>query len=471
LWKIIQHVSVKGIFLIRLVILARLLSPQDFGLWAIALVVIDVLMGVTDFGMIPALVQRSDANDKHFNAAWTIDMLRALIITTLVIFVAPFVAQFFAAPQATEIIRVVAIRPTILAAASIKMAELARKFSFRPLAFIKLTEAVANTVVAVALAPSLGIWALVAGALAGPTAYLATSYILAQHRPRLCFDYTTVRPLINYGRWVFLTGMIAVVGSLMLRAVISRQLGAVELGLYFLAAKLAFLPAEIASEMVGAVSFPLYARLQSDVSKAVLAFQSILIGLSALLFPICAIMIAIAPSLVQDVLGPRWEGTVPIIRVLALVNIIGLFGETVVPILKGIGQPYKITMIEVLQTSLLILLIWSLIDRLGIVGAALAWLPAVTVSQIISANFLQQILPRPFAKLGTPMLVIIAASGVGAAVALGVVNMVSGLTGFVMANLFAAGITAVLLWASDRWLALGLSAGLSRAFPQIVKVQ
>src|SRR5919198_88357 len=75
----------------------------------------------------------------------------------------------------------------------------------------------------------------------GPTTSGAMSYLLAPHHPRLRFDTSAIRPLLQFGRWIFLTNLIAVTGSSMLQLVISRQLGAAELGLYFLAAKLAFI--------------------------------------------------------------------------------------------------------------------------------------------------------------------------------------------------------------------------------------
>jgi O-antigen/teichoic acid export membrane protein len=467
LWRAVQHVGVKGIFLVRLVILARLLSPEDFGLLAICMVAIDVLMRVTDFGMIPALVQRSEADDRHYNAAWTVGIVRALTIAVVVVLAAPFVAQVFREPRAAVILQVLAIRPLLEAAASIKVAELTRNLRFRSLTFLKVPEGVANTIIAIALAPSLGVWALVAGSLAGPTAYLVISYFLAPYHPRLYLNPGATRSLIHYGRWIFLTGLITVAGSSMLRVVISRQLGAAELGLYFLAARLAFLPAEVASAVVGEVTFPLYSRLQSNVRQTARAFQAVIIGMFALLFPICALMIALAPSLVQEVLGPRWEGTVPIIRLLVFVSIMGVVGEAVIPILKGIGQPYKVAVLEGLQSLFLIVCILEFTGRFGIVGAALAWVPAVAASQIVSCAFVQQILPRPFVGLGVPMLVIAVASGAGALVALGIDDISSGLSGFLMANLLAVVIIGTVLWVLNRRFALRLADDLSKAFPQM----
>lgn len=467
LWKAAQYGGIKIIFLFRLVILARLLAPEDFGLLAVAMVAIDVLMRLTDFGMIPALVQRSDADDRHYHAAWTIGMGRALSIAVAVFFGAPLIADVFNEPRSVGIIQVLALRPVLMAVASIKVAECTRHLQFRSLALMQLPEAVVSTLVAIVLASYLGVWALVVGTLGGLLTYCMMSYGLAPYRPRIYWNRAVARSLILYGRWIFLRGLIVMGASLVLQIVISRQLGVAELGLYFLAARLAFLPAEVASEVVGAVAFPLYARLQTNRRMALRAFHSILIAMAALVFPICLLIIVLAPALVQEVLGAKWEGTVPVIQLLALVSMIGLFGETVEPILKGLGRPDKVVVLEGIQSLILVAFVWLLTGHYGVVGAAIAWLPAVCVSQVASARFVRQALPHPFSGLKIPLLVTILATLVGGVVALGVEQMLPGLVGLITAGLAAMMTIGIMFWVSDRRFKLGWLAGLGRTFPQV----
>jgi O-antigen/teichoic acid export membrane protein len=466
-WKGVQHFGDKVIFLGRTLILARLLTPDDFGLLAISMIAVDFLLSITDFGMIPALVQRPEIDERHYDSAWTINMVRALGVSVVVFLAAPLVAGLFAEPRATQLIRAVAIRPVIQAAASIKIADLVRGLRFRSLTFLYIPEALANTIVSIALAPLLGVWALIAGALAGPATFALVSYVKAPYRPKISFDAAYSRPLVKFGQWIFLTSLVAVIGSSTVQAVISNQLGAAEVGLYFLAAKLAFIPYELSNKVVSEVAFSLYARLQSDASQARRAFRTILKGVSALLLPISALMMALAPSLVDNVLGPRWDGTADLIRLLTLVSLIDLIGDTFVPILKGMGKPSKIFIIEALQSSLLILLVWGLTSRFGVNGAALAWLPAVIISQIAGIHFMRKILPRPFAGLGVPMTVIATVSGLGAVIALGINGRVPSLAGFLTASFIAVIAMVALLWVSDRRFALGLSDDLIRVFPRI----
>jgi lipopolysaccharide exporter len=466
-WKAVQLAGIKSIFLARLLILARLLAPEDFGLLAIAMAAIGFLLKVTDIGMVPALIQRTDADARHYHGAWTVGVLRAASVTAIVALSAPIIASLFGAPQAAQVIRVLALRPLIEAMASIKVAELTRHMRFRALACISVPAAIVETLVPIALAQTFGVWALVMGVLSGSATTVLLSYTMAPYRPQISLHWSAVRPLIQYGRWIFVTGVVTLAGSSVLQVVISRRLGAADLGVYFLAGKLAFLPYEVVSEVVGSVAFPLYARLQANIEQAARTFQTIVTGMASMLLPSYTLLIVLAPSLVQDVLGPRWTGTVPVIQLLALVGIVGLLGDAIVPLLKGFGRPNKVAMLEVIQSSLLILLVWSLADRYGLVGAALAWLLAIGVSQIFSAILAYQILPRPFAGLGGGMLAIAAASVASAMVAVGVTSAVSGFIGLVVAGLVAVAVTASLLWMLDRRFDLGLADNLHRAFPHV----
>jgi len=467
IWQALQYGGDKVIFLLRLVILAKLLTPDDFGLVAIAGVAIDVLMRVSNFGMIPALIQREDTEKEHYDAAWTIGVARALAITIIIFLSADLIANFFVEPRAVNIIRALSLRPLIDAASSMKVANFTRKLDFRSLALIQLPKAVTNTIVSIFLAKSFGAWALVFGALVGQIVYLVISYISAPYRPRISFQIPAIKSLAQFGRWIFWTSIVAMAGQTILRLVISRQLGTAELGLYYLATSLAFLPADVASQIVGEVSFPFYARIQANIQQITTAFQSILTSLAVLLIPSSALLIVLTPSIVESVLGPQWEGTTSIIRVLAFANIIGLLGETVGPILRGVGRPDKEFLISAVQYSLLVVFVWGLARPYGVVGAAFAWLPAILASQIANFIFIRQILPRPFAGLRLSLLSIAVVSAMAGVIAFGANKLVNGFPGLIIAGLLGVSISGSMFWVLERRFAVGLSDGLVRAFPQI----
>ena len=101
-WKSVQLVGVKLIFILRLAILARLLQPDAFGLLAIALIPVDLLLNITDLGMVPALVQRQDVDKEHYDTAWSIGLYRALVIAALVLLAAPLIAWLAGEPRTAD---------------------------------------------------------------------------------------------------------------------------------------------------------------------------------------------------------------------------------------------------------------------------------------------------------------------------------------------------------------------------------
>lgn len=117
-----------------------------------------------------------------------------------------------------------------------------------------------------------------------------------------------MRPLIHFGTWMFATNLIVLTGNYLLRILISRELGSAGLGIYVLATQLDFLPGDVVGKSVGAVAFPLFARLQNDVRQATLVIRALFSGLAAVLYPICALIMLLASALTQDILDHNGQG-------------------------------------------------------------------------------------------------------------------------------------------------------------------
>ncbi|HEX6536101.1 MAG TPA: lipopolysaccharide biosynthesis protein [Gemmatimonadaceae bacterium] len=466
-WKAVQVFGSKAISLARYLVLARLLAPADFGLFAIALVPLDVLLSATDFGMVPALVQRGESDDRVHDAAWTVGLLRAAAVTACVLAAAPLLAQLFAEPRATPVLRVLALRPLIGALASIKVAALERRLEFRRLALLEMPAAFMGAVTSVVLAPTLAVWALVAGALIGTATRVVGSYLVAPHRPRLLFDAAPARSLFRFGRWVMLTSVVAVAGDAVLRAVISRRLGANELGLYFLAANLAALPNDVVSDLVVAVAFPVHARIRTDLRRAAEMFRASAIAMAAVLGPVYVLLIALAPSLVEHLLGPRWAGTESVLRLLSLAGILGISYDATAPMLEGRGEPHKVTALHAIISVTVVLLAWPLAGVYGLSGAALAWVLAQGIMLVACVVFARRALSVRTLGLSRPLVAIAAAAAAGGAIALALDQVFPGLAGFAVTVVAAGCAAAAALWLLDSRLDLGLGRDAARAFPRI----
>jgi O-antigen/teichoic acid export membrane protein len=466
-WKAVQLGADRVISLVRFLVLARILAPEDFGLLAIATVSLELLMTITNFGMVPALIQRQEPEERHYHAAWTVGVVRGVAMAAVVLVAAPLIASLFGDPEATNLLRLIALRPLLTAFLSIRMADLERDLDFRSLTAVEVPAALTQTVVAIALAPVIGVYALVAGMLAGAVLSVAVSYRLAPYSPRLTLDREAAAPLFRYGRWILVTSILGVVGEAALRVVVSRQLGTVELGLYYLAARLVSIPNGVVSYVVGAVAFPLHARLQHAGAQAAEAFRANVTALLASLVPIYLGVAALAPALVRDVLGPRWDGTVPVIRLLALAAVLGLVVDAVVPLLQGRGRPEQVTVLILVRTTVLLASGWVLTARFGVAGAALAVVVCEVPTQLVAARMTGRLLPAPFRGTGKPALAALVASGAGAAAGVAVDGLVGPPLGVLAGGTTAAAVGLVLLAGVDRVAGVGLFAQLVRAFPAL----
>lgn len=454
-WRALQLVGIRALYFLRLLILAKLLVPEDFGLLAIAMIAVGTLMTLSNVGMLPALVQRLDASREHEDGAWTVGIMRAAFVGLALVVSAPWIARLFDEPSAAPIIQLLALRPLLDAAASIGVAKLTRDLEFRSLALIYFPGAVVDLVVAVATAPVLGVWALVAGTLAGSLATLVMSYVLAPHRPRLMFRWAEIAPLVHFGRWVLGTSVVAMVGTLLTQLAVSRTIGVAALGVYFIASKVAFLPLEVLNAWVGSVAFPMFARLREDTVGSIAVFGGLLGGLGLALIPAYGLLFGMASSL-EAVLGPEWLGTAPVVHVFCFAGLTGLLGQLLVPFLMGRGRADRSFVLEVLQTATLLVVLVPAMWLLGTQGAALAWVVANSVALLLALSWAHRMLPGAVSGALPRLASALLAGLAGAFVAGAVTHELPGLPGLVVAG--CAGLAAVvaILWVMDRWLRLGL---------------
>jgi O-antigen/teichoic acid export membrane protein len=454
-WRAVQLAGIQAIYFLRLLILAKLLAPDAFGLLAIATIAISVLMRLSDIGIIPALVHRRDVTLEQQDAAWTVGLTRAALVALALVLAAPAVAQLFSEPAAVPIIQVLALRPLIDASASIGVARLTRELKFRELALVYLPGACTDLVVAVVMAPTMGVWALVAGALVGSAVTVAVSYGLAPHRPRIRLAWRGVLPLVNFGRWVLLAGIATLAGTLVTQLAVSRMLGATALGLYFLALKLAFLPVEAAGSIVGSVAFPMFSGLRDDIAATARSFGTLLAGLGLLLLPVYALLVALAPAL-EEALGARWIGTAPIVRILALAGVAAILADLLAPLLMGRGQPARVFLLEALQTAVLIAVLWPCIAFFGVEGAALACLTGNCAALMLAAIWTRRLMPGVLTaaqrRFAAAVLAALTAYGVASFLAV----QWSGFPGLIAGAAAGALSAAAILWLLNARLGLAL---------------
>lgn len=483
IWKAVQLVGVKGLSIGRLLVLAIILAPEDWGLVAIGAVTTELLVALTDVGLNDAIVQRKEIEDRHYDTAFTVGIIRGLLIAAVVALLAPAIAALFDEPDATAVIRVLAFRPLVDALASAKVIELTRTLKFRPLTFIKLPAALietagifvvlilpaflVDTLFAIGLASTLGVWALVIGAFAGSVSGVVLSYRLAPYRPR--FSLAGFGELFSFGKWVFATRAARNAGQFGLRAVVSRFLGSEDLGRFYLAQKITVLPNDLVSEVVRGVAFPVLSRVQESRSRTSRVFKATLTAMLTLLVPIYVTLFVFAEALVRQVLPSSYAGLAIVIQVLAIDGIIDLLTDALKPMLRGQGRPRTDFVFTGVRTVLLIGLAIVLTDNFGLAGAAWAWLLAEGAIAILAVAIALNVLKRPFEGMARVTSVIVLSAGLGAGLGWLINQPIGGVAGLVLGSVVSILVGLAVLLALDRRFDYGLIRDFSKAFPKIAR--
>ena len=445
----VRIAAVTALDLARLLVLARILSPDDFGLFAIAVTAVALVTSLAAVLAAPGVGTAPDGD-----ATWTLGVARGILVAGVLAAIAAPVAAVFHEPRAAPVLRVVALLPLIAAIAP----------SGAPRTFVA---AAANSVIAIALAPFIGVWALVAGALGGAAAGAAASSAGAARRPRLLLARARLRPALALalGGWMVAAGALAAAADFVLHAGVARQLGAGALGVFAVAAGLTVRPITAAAEALRGVAAPLYARLVSDPPALRRAFRGFATGLTVVAVPLCAVLAAGAGGIAEHVLGARWGGAAPVLRVLAAAGVLGVLGQAAVPLFGGVAQPRLVAGLAAAQLVAVAFLVPRLTAEQGLTGAALAWLGAAGVSLLVSRALLRRLLgPAPEMRYRIGVII---ASGVAAGVVtLGVAAVVAGRAGVLVGMAAGLAVAAAVLRHTDRSWRLGIGEELRVLFPK-----
>ena len=315
-----------GLRLLVLAILARLLSPADFGIVGAALVVVGFSAIFSQLGLAPAIVQRPVLERRHLEAAFSASVLFGLLLGVLLWVSAPFAARFFHIPGVEPVLRVLAWMFPLDGLSAIAESQVQRELRFRWLATMEvLTFVLGYGVVGVVLALlGAGVWALVAAQMAQTALY---TVILIVSRPpalRLLPDRAAFGELMYYGGG-FTVSKIANYFALQVdNLVVGRWLGATALGFYGRAYELMAGPPHLLGDAVDRVLFPAMASIQTDTRRLAEAYRRG-VGLMALIMlPASLVLFIVAPELILAMLGPHWTAVVTPFQILAL----GMFLRT-----------------------------------------------------------------------------------------------------------------------------------------------
>ena len=370
-WMLGLRASERGLGLVSTIVLARLLSPSDFGLVTMATSIVAATELLSSFGFDLALIHRVDADRRHFDTAWTLNGLTAACSAALLLALASPAAVFYREPRLRGVVEVLAAALLVEGFQNIGLVAFRKRLDFRRDFAFLFGKRLIMFAVTVPLAILLrNYWALVIGILAGRTSATVLSYVVQSYRPRL--SLAAARELLGFSRWLLLNNLIWVLRFRSTDFVIGRLVGSQALGLYSTAYEISNLPT---SELVAPLNraiFPGYAKLASNTADLRREFLSVVSVIATCAFPISAGMVVTAALLVPVLLGHAWIETVPLIHLLVVYGLLVALQANTSSVYLALGRPNILTFVFGWNTVALVLFLVWLVPQQGVVGAARA---------------------------------------------------------------------------------------------------
>lgn len=370
-WAIAARQADRAIGIVSISILARLLTPSDFGLVAMAAAVAAMTAVLTSFGFDWALIRVKDPTREHYDTAWTLRAMSGLFTCGMLMAIGPLAADFYHRPEVTWIIALLGVNAAISATENIGMVDFRRALRFEPEFRARMTGRVCGFICAVTMAYFLRTyWALVVGTTLNSLASVTATYRISKYRPRICFSKR--KEFLSFSTWMLLASAIDMMRARFAEIYIGRFFGSRSVGEYSLALELSSVAASEVAAPINRVSFSQYAREAGSLQALSSRFLQVsgliwIVGLPAAVgIEVCA------REIVATLLGSQWADSANTLRVLALVGIVSITEANTHYVYWALGRARFVTVLGAISAAVFIAITLVLGRSYGAVGVAAA---------------------------------------------------------------------------------------------------
>ena len=369
-----------GIF--KTIILARILTPNEFGVFGLTTIALGMLETFSETGIDQALIQQKQVTDEHLSSAWMINLLRGTSLFILLYLTAPLISQFFGNPTIIIYIRVIALSPIIKSLKNPAVILLQRQLNFRREFMLRSVGTIAEVTLGIIVSLyTRNAWGLVISILAGVLGETMTSYLIIRPPAKFVPTKQAAMKLLNFGRWLWGSSILSYIATQGDNIAVGKLLGAVDLGFYQNAYKIATLPSTQITSVVTEVTYPALSQINQDHPRLIRAFKKTFIAnLSVSLISSFAIIL-LAKPLTLILFGPNWLPLVPSLRILSLYGAIKAVSTVVGPLFKAVGKPHIITTYGMLFVLTMLIGIIPMTRAYGIEGTSWTVVIAALITQ------------------------------------------------------------------------------------------
>lgn len=378
-WVLSISHTIKALAFISTIVLARLLTPADFGIVAIATAVVTLVEMLGDFGFHVYLVQKKELNREDLDTAWTFQILLALLESILLLACASLVGGWYKEPRLKAVFYVLAATVLLGGFRNVGIVSFQKELKFHLEFLLRVPSKIIGITAALGLAYALNnYWALILGICSQRITEVAASYTLCSYRPRFCLQ--GARELFGFSKWLYCNTTLSFVLQRAPDLILGKLAGKDAVGLFSVSHSIATLPTSELAEPVARATFPSYVKLRDDPELLKEGYLKVLRLLAFFAVPMGVGIAALAEIVVPVLLGNKWISAVPVLQILALGGILKTLQSNTGSVFLAVGRPWVITSLWALRVCVLIPMLVVFCLRSGVVGAAWAFFLAEAVT-------------------------------------------------------------------------------------------
>lgn len=382
-WVSIAQFGSNVLSLVTTVVLARLLTPKDFGIVAIGMVVWEFVRLFGDTGIAAKLIFQQSDIDKYASAAFWLNLLMAFCLALLTVIISPFAASFYDNDLVKPILIILACGFLLDSMGSVHSTLLTKELDFKKRSLVEIGVALVSKLITIVMAfAGYGIWSLVLPNVLSSPVKVFAFWRVCPWRPSFKFSFSYWKEIFSYGKYILGANVLRYVNINGDYMVIGKLLGSSELGLYTFAYNVANWPVTNLVWIVGKVAFPAFSKLQNDLNRMKEVFFKMMELLSLVCFPVFIGLLATANELIPVVFGEKWNRSIIPLQIIIGFTLIRSLVSPSGQIVLAMGRPDIEFKFNAIQVPLLLIAILIGVSY-GIIGVAIGMSLVVGIMGLI----------------------------------------------------------------------------------------
>lgn len=372
-WVALLRGTTRGLSILKIAAIARILTPQQVGLYGLSFLVISFLEVFTETGINVFLIQEKKKLEEYVSTAWVVSIVRGVFISLLILLLTPLITTFFDSPELKNLLYLIALVPFLRGFINPSLVKYQKEMDFKSDFFFRFIIFSIDALLAVAItwytsSPSGLIWGLIIGVIFE----IVMSFILIKPRPTLSFNMGKARLIISRGKWVTGTGIFQYLFREGDDIFVGKIMGQASLGIYQYAYKIATLPISEVADVFGRVSLPLFVSIADDKRRLRRIYIQSTIGITLFVLPIASMLFVFAYDVVYVLLGDQWLAAAPVLQALAVYSVIRASMEPAIRVFLALKKQEYASTVSFASLVVLAILIYPFSVSYGLVGVGIS---------------------------------------------------------------------------------------------------